>query len=215
MRNLLLSITLIAAPVAVFSVGYRVFAPITQVQAALEAPSSLGELSGFITIITDVEKISATGDFILAESRITDFETAWDKVAGALRPINSNDWGNIDDAADAALSALRAKTPDAANVKSTLVDLQTALANPSLSPANAPKAVALVAGIPTTDANGRALPCEVMLKDLAAKLTSATLAPDVLAQATDFQTKALERCNADDDARADGFSARALALLSK
>lgn len=215
MRNLLLSVALIAAPVAVFSGGYMLLAPAAQVQAATTSAPSLGDMSSFVTIINDVETIAAKGDLVAAEKRITDFETAWDKAAGTLRPTNSSYWGNIDDAADAALSALRAKTPDAANVTGTLADLQTALADPSLSPTNAPKAVASVAGIATTDANGRALPCEVMLKDVAAQLTTAKLAPDVLAQVTDFQTKALERCNADDDARADGFSAQALALLAK
>jgi hypothetical protein len=215
MRNFLLSVALIAAPVAVFSAGYMLLAPAAQVQAATTTAPSLGDMSSFVTIINDVESIAATGDFTAAEKRITDFEGAWDQAAATLRPINSSYWGNIDDAADAALSALRAKAPDAANVTGTLADLQTALADPSLSPTNAPKAVASVAGIATTDANGRALPCEVMLKDVAAQLTTAKLAADVLAQVTDFQTKALERCNADDDARADGFSAQALALLAK
>lgn len=215
MRNLLLSVALIAAPVAVFSGGYMLLAPAAQVQAATTTAPSLGDMSSFVTIIDDVETIAAKGDFAAAEKRITDFEGLWDQAAGTLRPINSSYWGNIDDAADAALSALRAKTPDAANVTGTLADLQTALADPSLSPTNAPKAVASVAGIVTTDANGRALPCEVMLKDVAAQLTTAKLTPDVLTKVTDFQTKALERCNADDDARADGFSAQALALLAK
>jgi len=220
MRNLLLSVALIAAPVAVFSGVYMVLAPATTVQAApvqaaTPAGPSLGDMSAFVNIINDVEGISAKGDFTAAEARIADFETAWDNGAGTLRPINKGYWGNIDDAADAALSALRAKVPNAASVNGTLADLQTALADPSLSPTNAPKGVASVAGIATTDENGRALPCEGMLKDVAAGLSSAKLAPDVLAQATDFQTKALERCNADDDARADGFSAQALALLAK
>jgi hypothetical protein len=34
------------------------------------------------------------------------------------------------------------------------------------------------------------------------------------AQIADLQAKALERCNADDDRRADDFSAQALALLA-
>lgn len=215
MRNLLLSVALIAAPVAVFSGGYLIMAPAAAVQAATPAAPSLGDMSAFVTIINDVESISAAGDFTAAETRITDFESAWDEAAGTLRPINKAYWGNIDDAADAALSALRAKTPDAASVTGALADLQTALADPSLQPTNAPKGVATVAGIATTDENARALPCEVMLKDVAAGLASGKLAGDALAQATEFQTKALERCNADDDARADGFSAQALALLAE
>jgi hypothetical protein len=215
MRNLLLSVALIAAPVAVFSGGYLMMAPAAAVQAAIPAGPSLGDMSAYVAIINDVERVSAVGDFTAAEQRITDFESTWDKAAATLRPINKAYWGNIDAAADAALGALRAKTPDAASVTGTLADLQTALADPSLSPTNAPKGVATVAGIATTDENGRALPCEVMLKDVAAFLASDMLAEDALAQATDFQTKALERCSADDDARADGFSAQALALFVK
>lgn len=190
-------------------------APATQVQAATATVPSLGDMSPFATIITDVETIAAKGNFVAAEKRITDFETAWDNAAGTLRPINTSAWGNVDDAADAALSALRVKAPDAASITGTLADLQTAFADPTVSPGSAPKVVAMVAGIATTDANGRALPCEVMLKDLAAQLTTAKPGANVLAKITDLQTKALERCNADDDARADGFSAQALALLAK
>ena len=72
----------------------------------------------------------------------------------------------------------------------------------------------MVGGIAVTDGSGRALPCEVMLKDVAAAIASTTLAAAEKATATDLQTKALERCNADDDSRADEFSAQALVLLT-
>ena len=216
MRNLLLSVALIAAPVGIFTAAYTTLTPAqNQAQAAaIAAAPSLDVMSAFTTIITDVQGIAATGNFSAAEKRITDFEAAWDDAAGTLRPVNTTYWGNIDVAADAALDALRAGTPEAAGVTAALADLQAELADPAKAPGDAPvAAVAMVSGIATTDANGRGLPCEVMLKDLSDRLATATLPADVAAQVTDFQTKALERCNADDDARADGFSAQALALM--
>lgn len=54
-----------------------------------------------------------------------------------------------------------------------------------------------------------------MLKSVTDGLASAKLSDAEKAAATDFQTKATERCNADDDQRADAFSAQALALVSK
>ena len=72
----------------------------------------------------------------------------------------------------------------------------------------------MVSGIAVTDEAGHNLPCEVMLKDLATGLATTTIAAAGKTAATDFQTKALERCNADDDARADAFSAQALAVLA-
>jgi hypothetical protein len=216
MRNLMLSVALIAAPVGMFTVAYTALAPTTgQAEAAINSSGpSLGDMSAFTAIITDVQGIAASGDFTAAEKRITDFETAWDDAQNTLRPVNTTYWGNVDIAADAALDALRSGAPDAAGVTATLADLQAELADPAKAPGDAQAAaVATVAGIATTDANGRALPCEVMLKDLSDKLQTAKLPADTMAQVTGFQTKALERCNADDDARADDFSARALALL--
>lgn len=70
-----------------------------------------------------------------------------------------------------------------------------------------------VAGVSTTDANDRALPCEVMLKDLSGRLATATVPAGTMTQISGLQAKALERCNADDDARADAFAAQALALV--
>ncbi len=215
MKNLLLSVALVALPVGLFAGVYSVLVPSADAQASAPIPEAgLGDMSGFVTIITDVSAIAATGDFAAAKARITDFETAWDDAAGTLRPMNTLFWGNVDIAADAALDALRAGTPDAATVTATLADLSAELADPSKMPGAAPVAgVASVGGIATTDANGRALPCEVMLKDLAGKLATATIPAATLTRITNLQTKALERCNADDDARADGFTAEALALI--
>lgn len=214
MRNLLLSVALVLVPVGVFSVGYKALATgQAPLQAAAAELPSLGNMAPFETIIGDVQTLHAKGDLAAAQTRITDFETAWDQAQNSLRPINKGYWGNIDDAADAALGAMRAGTPDAASVTKTLADLMATLADPSLG-AGATGAAVVVAGITTTDDTGRALPCEEMLKDVAAKLPKATLSDADHALALDYQTKALERCNADDDAHADAFSANALALLT-
>jgi len=162
-----------------------------------------------------VETIAATGDFVAAEKRITDFETAWDDAASNLRAMDSNAWGNVDQAADDALGALRASQPVAADVTATLAALATSLDNPGSAAGTAPAGgVTMVSGIAVTDAAGRALPCEVMLKAVADGLATTAIAAADKVAAIDFQTKGLERCNADDDARADGFSAQALALLA-
>lgn len=216
MKQILLATALIALPVAGFSLfQIYVAAPAAVAATTPVAADPLGDLSAMKKIISDVETISATGDFVAAEKRVTDFETAWDDAATKLRAMDSNAWGNVDQAADDALSALRASTPVAADVTTTLAALATSLDNPGNAAGTAPAGgVTMVSGIAVTDEAGRALPCEVMLKDVAAGLASTTIAAADKAAATDFQTKALERCNADDDARADGFSAQALALLA-
>ena len=113
-----------------------------------------------------------------------------------MRSLDTTAWGNVAVAADAALDALRAS---------------------AMAPAGAPAATvtpAAVSAIAVTDTNGRALPCKGMSASLATALATTTVTGAALTAVTDFQAKALERCNTDDDARADGFSAQALALLA-
>lgn len=214
MKQLLLATALIALPVGAFT-AFNLYASGPSVAAATASPAAgLGDMSAFSGIVTDVQTIAATGDLAAAKARIKDFETAWDDQAATLRALDGNAWGTIDDAADAALGALRAGTPNAAEVDTTLTALMATLTSPVAATA-APVAATLVSGVAVTDANGRALPCEVMLKSVANGLATAKLSDADQAAAVDFQTKALERCNADDDQRADGFSAQALALVSK
>ena len=215
MRHLLLSVALIAFPVGVFAAGYSLLAPSTpHVAAVAPAPSpSLGDMTPYETIVTDVQTIAATGDLTGAEKRITDLETAWDDAQPILRPVNPIDWGNVDGAIDDALTALRAKTPDAAAANTTLASLQSALADPSMG-GGATGSVTTVAGVTTTDANGRALPCEVMLDTFRTTLAGATLTDAKRASLDTLQAKGTERCNADDDARADDFFAQGIALMS-
>lgn len=94
------------------------------------AAGPLGDLSSLQAIVTDVQAIARTGDFAKAEKRITDFETLWDKDEETMKPMNKKAWHHVDDAADAALKALRTKKPEASEVASTLSALDAALANP-------------------------------------------------------------------------------------
>ncbi len=203
LKQILLAIALIAAPVAAFSAWEHWFNP-SPTQA--EVPNALGDMTVFKTIVTDVQAIAAKGDLPGAATRITDLETAWDDGEDKLRPLDEAQWGGVDGKIDAALKALRAATPDAVKVTGTLAALQTALDNPGAAVGTG--GLQVVSGIAVTDAGGHPISCEVMLKELASQLT---LKPS--AEAVALQAKATERCNADDDQHADAFSAQALALL--
>jgi hypothetical protein len=78
-----------------------------------------------------------------------------------------------------------------------------------------PALPATISGIEVKDQNGRYLPCEDMLTTLREALVSKKANDAETANASLFQAKATERCNADDDQHADEFSAQALALLAK
>ena len=120
MKRLLLATALMLLPVGTFT-AFNLYT------AGPSAAAGLGDMSAFSAIVTDVQTIAATGDLAAAGTRITDFETAWDDQAATLRALDGNVWFTIDDASDAALDALRAATPDAAAVTTTLANLQTAL----------------------------------------------------------------------------------------
>ena len=161
--------------------------------------------------MADTRTIAKSGDLPAAEKRITDFETEWDDAEATMRPKAPETWGDIDAAADDALSALRKPKPDPATVTETLAALSLALADPS-GTGGAGGAVGMVSGIAVTDSNGHPIPCETMLTEVRKALASGSLDASKQAAATDFQGKATERCNADDDAHADAFSAQALAI---
>ncbi|WP_018896924.1 hypothetical protein [Rhizobium sp. 2MFCol3.1] len=59
------------------------------------------------------------------------------------------------------------------------------------------------------------VPCEEMLKDMRAAKASAKLSDADMASVNDLEAKAVERCNADDDARSDKFSADAMKIMGK
>jgi BarA-like signal transduction histidine kinase len=60
-----------------------------------------------------------------------------------------------------------------------------------------------------------AVPCEEMLKDMRAAKASAKLSDAEMKQVDDLETKAVERCNADDDTRSDNFLAEAMKIMGK
>ncbi|WP_010140523.1 hypothetical protein [Oceanicola sp. S124] len=74
--------------------------------------------------------------------------------------------------------------------------------------------VAQVSGIAVTEAGGRPIACEGMPGELREGMTAGRVPTGAKAQVSDLQSKAVERCIADDDRRADTFSAHALALLT-
>ena len=123
MKQILLAAALILAPVGAFTAFQMTFV------GAAQANASLGDLSPMIAIVSDVQKIAATGDFKAAAVRITDWETAWDDAEAGMRPLNPDSWGKIDHASDAALKSLRRGTPDAATVTPALAALLAALNN--------------------------------------------------------------------------------------
>ena len=129
MRQLLLAVVLVAIPVALFS-GYEVYSP----HPAAAATAGLGDLGALKAIIDDVTALAEKGDLSGAARRITDFESAWDQGETAIRPLNRVQWGHVDDAADAALHALRQPSPTATEVLATLADLNAILDDPSKTP---------------------------------------------------------------------------------
>lgn len=125
MKQVLLALFLIAVPVAAFS-GYEVFSG-----SAQAAQGGLGDMSAFITIVGDVQASVEKGDMPAAAKRVTDFEAAWDQAETAIRPLSPVQWGNVDQAADGALKAVRSPTAAPDKVKSALATLMAELTDPS------------------------------------------------------------------------------------
>ncbi|ANL57315.1 MULTISPECIES: hypothetical protein [Rhizobium] len=128
MKQIILAIALIVAPVAAFT-GFELYANKAPAETA-----DLGDLSSFKTIIADVQTLCSKGDLSAAAKRITDYETAWDQAETAIRPLNPTDWDNIDVASDAALKALRQSAPSADKVNKALAALMVELDDPANPP---------------------------------------------------------------------------------
>lgn len=102
MRNLLLSVVLIAIPVA----GFALVETVMPTGPSTAAPAGLGDLSSYEQIVTDTQTIAQTGDLAAAKQRITDLETLWDDNAAALRKADPGAWSAIDSAAAELKSSL-------------------------------------------------------------------------------------------------------------
>lgn len=211
MKQFLLATVLIVVAVGVFFGGRTALMP---TPTALAAENPLGDLAAMAAIATDVQVVAKSGDLAGAKARIKDLELAWDAAQPTLQPKNPEAWGRVDGATDAALSALRAGSPDAAEVEMTLAALQAVLADPGQGGMAESGGVVRIGGVAVTDAAGHPIPCEAMLKDITARRATAALTAEIAAKVDDLAARATERCNADDDKVSDGFSAQALQALS-
>ncbi len=72
------------------------------------------EVAGFRTIARDTRAFVAAGDQGGATTRVKDLETAWDDAQSALEPLDPTAWAVLDGQIDAALTAVRAASPDPA-----------------------------------------------------------------------------------------------------
>lgn len=76
-------------------------------------------------------------------------------------------------------------------------------------------AVVLLVGAAGFSAHAANVPCEDMLKQLRDKEAATPVSDADKAAFEDLKAKGIERCNADDDKRADDFFTQAMALIGK
>lgn len=204
MKKLVLGLALACASVAIASPA------IFLMDQAAAASSALGDLTSMHHIVTDTLALAKAGDLPAAERRITDFESAWDGAAATLRQSDAAGWTSIDHIADAAIEALRARAPTVDTVVPALNELSAALSNTA---AFAVPAGAAKASFSLVNADGSPVPCEVALAELRNVLAETPPAVADKDKVETLQSKGIERCNADDDKRADNFFGEALAIL--
>ena len=63
--------------------------------------------------------------------------------------------------------------------------------------------------------SAKAVPCEEMLRQLRAAVDAAKPSTADAAKVKEFEDKGIERCNADDDKRADDFFDQAMKIVGK
>ncbi len=94
-------------------------------QAPTSVPSakSLGDLTAFKTIASDMLRLVRAGDMSGTKSRAGDLETAWDKSQPKLKPVNPEKWTLLDNAIDDVLKKVRAVKPNDAGCIASLESL--------------------------------------------------------------------------------------------
>jgi hypothetical protein len=90
---------------------------------ATQKVGPLGDLSEYLGIARDTQKIVKSGDFKAARQRIRDLEKTWDANEDKHRPLNPEAWTQADTQMDRAIDKLRQQKPDAAVVGGALDDL--------------------------------------------------------------------------------------------
>jgi hypothetical protein len=123
MKTFFLALALLGPVVAVPALAVPAVAAATT--------SALGDLSSFETIASDTLALVKNNDLEAAAKRITDFESAWDSAEPALYPMNHDQWGFVDEAADGAISSLRAGNPVQIDAENAVSRLIAALKNPA------------------------------------------------------------------------------------
>ena len=121
-----------------FSLGGRAQAQDSVNSGQADSSQSLGDLSSFRAIAADTLAIVNTGKLTRAKARIKDLETSWDNAEARLRPRNPEQWRIIDKSIDAALTQVRADTPQPAAAKDALQNLLAVMDRPSPSATAAP-----------------------------------------------------------------------------
>ncbi|MFV0459312.1 MAG: hypothetical protein ACK5MT_11160 [Actinomycetales bacterium] len=101
-----------------------VSAPASATAVTAASASSLGDLSQYQAIVSDVQARNDAGDSAGAVTRIKDLEVAWDSAESGLKPRDPKDWHTMDTAIDHALTAVRATPADQAASAKALTALQ-------------------------------------------------------------------------------------------
>jgi hypothetical protein len=124
MKKLFVAIALLTIPVLA--------GPLLAQQDNAATIAHLGDLTSLTAIAQDTLALVENGDLTAAKARITDFEKEWDADQPKLYHMDKNEWGVVDDAADAAISSLRASKPTASKAQKAVTRLITALKNPTV-----------------------------------------------------------------------------------